>query len=103
MSIALFGAYRLLNPLNNVVRSFMPAQALQSARAVFCAVCTVCFCLFIQVSRPPRPGRQPPYQWQVATCHYPSQSIPTCCVVGHAKKKHDVTTKPPGRDHFPVC
>jgi hypothetical protein len=32
MSIALFGAYRLLNPLNNVVRSFMPAQALQSAR-----------------------------------------------------------------------
>jgi hypothetical protein len=32
MSIALFGAYRLLNPLNNVVRSFMPAQDLQSAR-----------------------------------------------------------------------
>ena len=32
MSIALFGTYRLLNPLNNVVRSFMPAQALQSAR-----------------------------------------------------------------------
>ena len=32
MSIALFGAYRLLNPLNNVVRSFMPIQALQSAR-----------------------------------------------------------------------
>ena len=35
MSIALFGAYRLLNPLNNVVRSFMPAQALQSARRPF--------------------------------------------------------------------
>ena len=31
MSIALFGAYRLLNPLHNVVRSFMPEQALQSA------------------------------------------------------------------------
>ncbi|MBU3648018.1 MAG: hypothetical protein FGM56_08080 [Limnohabitans sp.] len=30
MSIALFGAYRLLNPLHNVVRSFMPEQALQS-------------------------------------------------------------------------
>ena len=30
MSIALFGAYRLLNPLQNVVRGFMPAQALQS-------------------------------------------------------------------------
>jgi hypothetical protein len=32
MSIALFGAYRLLNPLQNVVRSFMPTQALQSTR-----------------------------------------------------------------------
>ena len=32
MSLALFGAYRLLNPLQNVVRSFMPEQALQSAR-----------------------------------------------------------------------
>jgi hypothetical protein len=32
MSITLFGAYRLLNPLNNVARSFMPTQALQSAR-----------------------------------------------------------------------
>lgn len=32
MSIALFGAYRLLNPLHNVVRSFMPEQALQSTR-----------------------------------------------------------------------
>ena len=32
MSLALFGAYRLLNPLQNVVRGFMPAQALQSNR-----------------------------------------------------------------------
>ncbi len=32
MSIALFGAYRLLNPLQNVARGFMPAQALQSTR-----------------------------------------------------------------------
>jgi hypothetical protein len=32
MSIALFGAYRLLNPLHNVVRSFMPEQAIQSTR-----------------------------------------------------------------------
>mgnify|MGYP000399716455 FL=1 len=32
MSLALFGAYRLLNPLQNVVRGFMPAQALQSTR-----------------------------------------------------------------------
>lgn len=31
MSIALFGAYRLLNPLQASVRGFMPAQALQSA------------------------------------------------------------------------
>lgn len=30
MSLALFGAYRLLNPLHNAVRGFMPAQALQS-------------------------------------------------------------------------
>ena len=32
MSLALFGAYRLLNPLQNVVRGFMPEQALQSTR-----------------------------------------------------------------------
>ena len=32
MSLALFGAYRLLNPLQNAARSFMPAQALQSTR-----------------------------------------------------------------------
>lgn len=32
MSLALFSAYRLLNPLQNVVRGFMPAQALQSTR-----------------------------------------------------------------------
>jgi hypothetical protein len=32
MSLALFGAYRLLNPLQNVVRGFIPAQALQSTR-----------------------------------------------------------------------
>ena len=32
MSHALFGAYRLLNPLQNVVRGFMPEQALQSTR-----------------------------------------------------------------------
>ncbi len=32
MSLALFGAYRLLNPLQNVVRGFLPAQALQSTR-----------------------------------------------------------------------
>ncbi len=32
MSIALFGAYRLLNPLQNVVRGFLPVQALQSTR-----------------------------------------------------------------------
>ena len=32
MSLAIFGAYRLLNPLQNVARSFMPAQALQSTR-----------------------------------------------------------------------
>ena len=30
MSLALFGAYRLLNPLQTVVRGFMPSQALQS-------------------------------------------------------------------------
>ena len=33
MSLALFGAYRLLNPLQHVARSFMPAQALQSRTA----------------------------------------------------------------------
>ncbi len=32
MSLALFGAYRLLNPLQNVVRGFIPTQALQSTR-----------------------------------------------------------------------
>ena len=32
MSLALFGTYRLLNPLQNVVRGFMPAQALLCAR-----------------------------------------------------------------------
>lgn len=32
MSLALFSAYRILNPLQNVARSFMPAQALQSTR-----------------------------------------------------------------------
>ncbi len=31
MNIALFGAYRLLNPLQNTLRGFLPAQALQSA------------------------------------------------------------------------
>ena len=30
MSLALFSAYRLINPLQHVVRGFMPAQALQS-------------------------------------------------------------------------
>jgi hypothetical protein len=30
MSLALFGAYRLLNPLQNTIRGFLPAQALQS-------------------------------------------------------------------------
>lgn len=30
MSLALFGAYRLFNPLQTVVRGFMPAQALQA-------------------------------------------------------------------------
>lgn len=33
MSLALFGAYRLLNPLQTVVRGFLPAQALHSAPA----------------------------------------------------------------------
>ena len=32
MSLALFGAYRLINPLQNMARGFMPAQALQSTR-----------------------------------------------------------------------
>jgi hypothetical protein len=31
MNIALFSAYRLLNPLNSAVRGFMPAQAMQNA------------------------------------------------------------------------
>ena len=30
MSLALFGAYRLLNPLQNTLRGFLPTQALQS-------------------------------------------------------------------------
>jgi hypothetical protein len=30
MNLALFSAYRLINPLHNVVRGFMPAQALQA-------------------------------------------------------------------------
>jgi len=30
MSLALFGAYRLLNPLQNTIRGFLPTQALQS-------------------------------------------------------------------------
>jgi len=33
MNIALFGAYRLLSPLNSAVRGFMPAQAMQNASA----------------------------------------------------------------------
>ena len=33
MNIALFSAYRLLNPLHSAVRSFMPAQAMQSTPA----------------------------------------------------------------------
>ena len=31
MSLALFGAYRLLNPLQNSLRGFLPTQALQSS------------------------------------------------------------------------
>jgi hypothetical protein len=34
MSLALFSAYRLINPLHNVVRGFMPAQALQAQTTV---------------------------------------------------------------------
>jgi hypothetical protein len=30
MSLALFSAYRLLNPLQNTIRGFLPSQALQS-------------------------------------------------------------------------
>jgi hypothetical protein len=33
MNIALFSAYRLLNPLQSAARSFMPAQAMQSTPA----------------------------------------------------------------------
>ena len=33
MSLAIYGAYRLLNPLQNVVRGFMPAQSRQSVAA----------------------------------------------------------------------
>lgn len=33
MNIALFSAYRLLNPLNSAVRNLMPAQAIQSTPA----------------------------------------------------------------------
>ena len=32
MSLALFGAYRLINPLQNMARGFMPAQNMQSSR-----------------------------------------------------------------------
>ena len=32
MNLALMGAYRLLNPLHQVARSFLPRQALQSPR-----------------------------------------------------------------------
>ncbi|MEY4362975.1 MAG: hypothetical protein RLZZ24_327 [Pseudomonadota bacterium] len=32
MSLALFGAYRLIHPLQHVARSFIPAQALQATR-----------------------------------------------------------------------
>ena len=34
MNLALFGAYRLINPLQNTLRGFLPAQALQSAPPV---------------------------------------------------------------------
>jgi hypothetical protein len=34
MSLALFGAYRLLNPLQNTLRGFLPSQALQSAPSI---------------------------------------------------------------------
>lgn len=34
MNIALFSAYRLLNPLDSAVHSFMPAQAMQSVPAL---------------------------------------------------------------------
>lgn len=30
MNLALMGAYRLLNPLQNAVRGFMPAQSMQA-------------------------------------------------------------------------
>lgn len=33
MSLAIYGAYRLLNPLQTVVRGFMPAQSRQSVLA----------------------------------------------------------------------
>jgi len=34
MSLALLGAYRLLNPLQNNLRGFLPSQALQSAPSI---------------------------------------------------------------------
>ena len=33
MSLAIYSAYRLFNPLQNVVRGFMPAQSRQSVAA----------------------------------------------------------------------
>ncbi len=33
MSLAIFGAYRLLNPLQNTFRGFLPTQAIQSTSA----------------------------------------------------------------------
>ena len=32
MSLALFGAYRLIHPLQTMARGFMPAQSMQSTR-----------------------------------------------------------------------
>jgi hypothetical protein len=34
MSLALYSVYRLLNPLQNAARSFMPAQSLQASSCV---------------------------------------------------------------------
>jgi hypothetical protein len=34
MSLALFGAYRLINPLQNTLRGFLPSQALQNAPSI---------------------------------------------------------------------
>ena len=33
MNLALMGAYRLLNPLQNAVRGFMPAQSMQALQS----------------------------------------------------------------------